>query len=213
LHTADAQITDVHPGFFTRFLSTLIDPNIVSLLFLAGLAGLGFELFHPGVVIPGAFGAICMVCALFGFSVLPLSWGGLILVLLGVALLVVDAHVTSHGALTLSGLVAMAVGFITLFHKAPAPYHTSVPVVLTFTVLIGGVWAVAMTKAIAVRRRPVSVGPEEIVGMEGVVRPGGYVFVRGELWRAEADGPLRPGEHVLVEGLDGLALRVVKVPA
>ena len=35
---------------------------------LAGLAGLGFELFHPGVVIPGAFGAICMVCALFGFS-------------------------------------------------------------------------------------------------------------------------------------------------
>jgi membrane-bound serine protease (ClpP class) len=213
LHTADAQITDVHPGFFTRFLSTLIDPNIVSLLFLAGLAGLGFELFHPGVVIPGAFGAICMVCALFGFSVLPLSWGGLILVLLGVALLVVDAHVTSHGALTLSGLVAMAVGFITLFHKAPAPYHTSVPVVLTFTVLIGGVWAVAMTKAIAVRRRPVSVGPEEIVGMEGVVRPGGYVFVRGELWRAEADGPLRPGEHVLVEALDGLALRVVKVPA
>ena len=66
----------MQPGFFTRFLSTLIDPNIVSLLFLAGLAGLGFELFHPGVVIPGAFGAICMVTALFGFSVLPLSWAG-----------------------------------------------------------------------------------------------------------------------------------------
>ena len=130
LHTAGrADRPTCSPGFFTRFLSTLIDPNIVSLLFLAGLAGIGFELFHPGVVIPGAFGAICMVCALFGFSVLPLSWGGLILVLLGVALLVVDAHVTSHGALTLSGLVAMAVGFITLFHKAPAPYHTSVPLV------------------------------------------------------------------------------------
>ena len=60
-HTAGATIVDVRPGFFTRFLSTLIDPNIVSLLFLAGIAGLGFELFHPGVVIPGAFGAICMV--------------------------------------------------------------------------------------------------------------------------------------------------------
>src|SRR6185503_18923841 len=106
LHTAGAQIDNVSPGFFTRFLSTLIDPNIVSLLFLAGIAGLGFELFHPGIVIPGAFGAICMVCALFGFSVLPLSWGGLILVLLGAALLVIDAHVTSHGALTVSGLVA-----------------------------------------------------------------------------------------------------------
>jgi membrane-bound serine protease (ClpP class) len=208
LHTAGAQIVEVRPGFFTRFLSTLIDPNIVSLLFLAGLAGLGFELFHPGVVIPGAFGAICMVCALFGFSVLPLSWGGLILVLLGVVLLVVDAHVTSHGALTLSGLVAMAIGFITLFHKAPAPYHTSIPVVITFTVLLGGLWAVAMTKAIAVRRSPVAVGPQEIVGMEGVVRGGGYVFVRGELWRAEADAPLEPGQHVRVEALDGLALRV-----
>src|SRR3954466_3716667 len=50
LHTANAQVDTVSPGFLTRFLSTLIDPNIVSLLFLAGLAGLGFELFHPGVV-------------------------------------------------------------------------------------------------------------------------------------------------------------------
>src|SRR5207245_7235584 len=112
-HTANAQIDDIQPGFFTRFLSTLIDPNIVSLLFLAGIAGLGFELFHPGVVIPGAFGAICMVCALFGFSVLPLSWGALILVILGVVLLVVDAHVTSHVALSLSGLVSIAFGLIT----------------------------------------------------------------------------------------------------
>lgn len=208
VHTAGAQIVEVRPGFFTRFLSTLIDPNIISLLFLAGLAGLGFELFHPGVVIPGAFGAICMVCALFGFSVLPLSWGGLILVLLGVALLVVDAHVTSHGALTLSGLVAMAIGFVTLFHKAPAPYHTSVPLVVTVTAIVGGFWAVAMTKAIRVRRSPVTVGPQEMIGMEGVVRGGGFVFVRGELWRAEADAPLEPGQHVLVEALDGLALRV-----
>src|SRR5205807_3181360 len=115
------------------FLLTLIDPNIVGLLFLAGLAGLGFVLFHPGVVIPGAFGAICMVCALFGFSVLPLSWAGLILILLGAALLVIDAHVVTHGALTLSGLVAIAVVLITLFHQAPAPYHTSVPLAVPVT--------------------------------------------------------------------------------
>jgi membrane-bound serine protease (ClpP class) len=211
LHTAHAQIVDVKPGFFTRFLSTLIDPNIVSLLFLAGLAGLGFELFHPGVVIPGAFGAICMVCALFGFSVLPLSWGGLILVLLGAALLVVDAHVTTHGALTLSGLVAMAVGLITLFHKAPTPYHTSVPLVIAITVLIGGFWALAISKAIAVRRRPASVGPWQIVGMDGVVRDDGQVFVRGELWRARSSDRLRPGEHVRVDALDGLTLDVHRI--
>jgi membrane-bound serine protease (ClpP class) len=212
LHTAGAQVVDVRPGFFTRFLSTLIDPNIVGLLFLAGIAGLGFELFHPGVVIPGAFGAICMVCALFGFSVLPLSWAGLILVLLGVTLLVVDAHVTSHGALTLSGLVAIAVGLITLFHKAPAPYHTSIPLVVTLTALLGGFWAFAMAKAVAIRRSPVRVGPQEIVGMHGVARPGGYVFVRGELWQARSgDGEIAPGEEVEVDALDGLTLDVHRI--
>jgi membrane-bound serine protease (ClpP class) len=211
LHTKDATIVDVRPGFLTRFLSTLIDPNIVGLLFLAGLAGLGFELFHPGVVIPGAFGAICMVCALFGFSVLPLSWGGLILVLLGAALLVIDAHVVTHGALTLSGLVAIAVGLVTLFHKAPAPYHTSVPLVVTLTAAIGGFWAFAIAKAVAVRGRPVTVGPQQIVGMEGIVRGDGQVFVRGELWRARSADALRPGEHVRVAGMDGLTLDVHRI--
>jgi membrane-bound serine protease (ClpP class) len=208
LHTANADVTDVSPGFFTKFLSTLINPNIISLLFLAGIAGLGFELFHPGVVIPGAFGAICMITALFGFAVLPLSWSGLLLVLLGIALLVIDAHVVSHGALTVSGLVALAVGLITLFHNAPAPYHTNVWLVVTLTVLIGGFWAFAMGKAIAVRRRPATVGPDEIIGMEGVVRDGGWVFVRGELWRAESDQPLQLGQHVRVDAVHGLTLAV-----
>jgi membrane-bound serine protease (ClpP class) len=211
LHTAGAEVVDVRPGFFTRFLSTLIDPNIVSLLFLAGLAGLGFELFHPGVVIPGAFGAICMVCALFGFSVLPLSWGGLMLVLLGAALLVIDAHVTSHGALTLSGLVAMAIGLTTLFHDSGTPYSANVPVIITVTLLIGGFWALAVSKSVAARRAPVTVGPEQIIGLEGVVRAGGNVFVRGELWRAKSADPLRVGDRVTVDALDGLTLAVHRI--
>jgi membrane-bound serine protease (ClpP class) len=213
LHTGGAQIDDVRPGFFTRFLSTLIDPNIVSLLFLAGLAGLGFELFHPGVVIPGAFGAICMVCALFGFSVLPLSWGGLMLVLLGAALLVIDAHVTSHGALTLSGLVAMAIGLTTLFHDSGTPYHMHVWVVVTVTALIGGFWAFAVGKSVEARRAPVAVGPEQIVGLEGVVRLGGNVFVHGELWRVTSDEPLHEGDRVEVDALDGLTLAVHRIPS
>jgi membrane-bound serine protease (ClpP class) len=208
LDTKNAEIDDVKPGFFTRLLSTLIDPNVISLLFLAGIAGLGFELFHPGVVIPGAFGAICMVVALFGFSVLPLSWGGLVLVLLGIALLVVDLHVPTHGALTLSGLVALAIGMVTLFHNLPPPYHTSTALVASVTIVIGGFWAFAIAKSLALRRRPPIMTPQQIVGMEGVVRQGGMVFVRGELWQAESDAPLRPGEHVLVEALEGLSLRV-----
>jgi membrane-bound serine protease (ClpP class) len=208
LHTRGAEIVTVSPGFFTSFLSTLIDPNIVSLLFLAGIVGLAVELFHPGIVIPGAFGAICMITALFGFSVLPLDWGGLALILLGIALLVIDLHVTSHGALTLSGLVAMAIGVSTLFNGAPSPYHTSVPLVVAVTVCLGGFWAFAMSRALALRRRPPAIGPDDVVGMEAVVDTGGYVIVHGERWRAESDSELEPGQHVRVESRNGLALRV-----
>jgi len=211
LHLAGATTKTVSPGFLTRFLNTLIDPNIVSLLFLAGIAGIGFEIFHPGIVLPGALGAVCLLTALFGFSVLPLSWAGLLMVILGVALLVIDAHVVTHGALTVAGLVAMGVGLATLFHNLPSPYHTSLPLVITFTAVIGGFWALAIGKAVRARRMPVTVGPQEIVGMEGVVRGPGLVFVRGELWRAHSDEPLAPGERVQVDALDGLTLDVHRV--
>jgi membrane-bound serine protease (ClpP class) len=213
LDTKDATIVNAQPGFFTRFLSALIDPNIISLLFLAGLAGLGFELFHPGVVIPGAFGAICMVCALFGLAILPVAWGGLALVILGAALLVADLHVPSHGALTLSGLAAMALGFVVLFNKAPAPYHTSQTLVVTVTVIIGTLWAFAISKALALRRSPATVGPEQIVGLEGVARDDGYVLVQGELWRAHSEDRLVPGQRVRVDRLDGLTLDVHRIDA
>ncbi len=211
LRLAGARIDTVSPGFLTRLLNAIIDPNIISLLFLAGIAGIGFEIFHPGVVLPGALGAVALVTALFGFSVLPISWAGLALILLGVALLVIDAHVVTHGALTLSGLVSLAVGMLMLFHDVPAPYHTSLPLVISVTVAIGAFWAVALGKAVQVRRRPVSVGPQRIVGQEGVVRAPGFVFVAGELWRARrADGGELPiGTRVRVEAVDGLEVTVV----
>jgi membrane-bound serine protease (ClpP class) len=211
LHLAGATIDNSSPGFLTRFLSTLIDPNIVSLLFLAGLIGIGYEIFHPGVVLPGALGAVALLTSLFGLSILPISWAGLVMVLLGIALLVVDAHVTSHGALTVAGLISLGVGLATLFQNAPSPYHTSIPLVVTLTVVLGGAWVFALGKAVAAKRQPVSVGPQEIVGMQGVVREGGLVSIHGELWRARAREPLVPGERVQVDELDGLTLNVHRV--
>jgi membrane-bound serine protease (ClpP class) len=210
LHLANAQITYDKPGFLTRLLNTLIDPNIISLLFLAGIAGIGFEIFHPGVVLPGALGAVSLVTALFGFSVLPISWAGLLLILLGVALLVIDAHVVTHGALTVAGLISLGVGMVMLFHNAPAPYHTSLPLVLSITGVLGAFWALALTKAVQVRRRPVTVGPNRVVGEEAVVRTSGQVFVAGELWHAHRDdgSDLVPGQHVRVKAVHGLELVV-----
>jgi len=210
LHLAGAHIDYEKPGLLTRILNALIDPNIISLLFLAGIAGIGFEIFHPGIVLPGALGAVALLTALFGFSVLPISWAGLMLILLGVALLVIDAHVVTHGALTIAGLVALAVGMLMLFHNAPAPYHTSLPLVLAITLTLGGFWAFALTRAVQVRRSPVLVGPNRVVGEDGVVRTPGQVYVAGELWHArrEDGGALVPGQHVRVKDVQGLELTV-----
>jgi membrane-bound serine protease (ClpP class) len=209
LHVAGAEVHNVHLGFFTRLLNTLIDPNILPLLFLAGLAGIGFEIFHPGVVLPGALGAVALVTSLFGFSVLPINWGGLVLMLLGVALLVIDVHVTSHGALTVAGLISLAVGSIMLFSNASG-FHTSKPLVISIAVALGVAWAFAIGKAVEVRHRPVAVGAQLIAGSVGEVRDNGLVFVNGELWQARTSSGevLRPGERVRVESLDGLTLMV-----
>ncbi len=208
LHTRNAEIVETSPGFLTRFLTTILDPNLLSLLFLAGIVGIGFEIFHPGVVLPGALGAVSLLLALFGLAVLPTSWTGLGLVLLGVLLLGLDTYLPSHGALTVSGLIALGFGLATLFHDSSGLYTTSVPLIVTLTVVIGGLWAWAISKAIAVRRQPVLAGPEEIVGMQGIVREGGLVQVHGELWKARAPEPLRTGQRVEVDELDGLTLRV-----
>jgi len=210
LRLADAQVHHVRPGFFTRLLDTLIDPNILTLLFLAGLAGIGYEIFHPGVVLPGALGLVALITALFGFSVLPVSWAGVILLLAGVALLVVDIYVTSHGALTVAGLISLAVGAIMLFQNAPSPYHTSKPLVIGVAVGLGALWAFAVGKAWSIRSKPVEVAPERIAGSVGEVRRDGLVFVNGELWQARTSHgeQLRPGERVRVESLDGLILTV-----
>lgn len=204
LHTANAEIVEASPSFFSRLLNVLIDPNIITLLFLAGLAGIGFEIFHPGIVLPGVLGAVALLTALFGFSILPISWAGLVLLLLGVAMLVTDLFVTSHGAITVAGLISLVVGAIMLFRNAPAPYHVSLPLIISVACALGLAWAFAIGKAIQIRRTPVTVGPQTIVGQIGEVQGEGFVFVNGELWRARppGDAPLRRGTKIRVEAVD-----------
>jgi membrane-bound serine protease (ClpP class) len=219
LHLAGAKIDNTEPGFLTRLLNTLIDPNILSLLFLAGLAGIGYEIFHPGVVLPGALGAVSLITALFGFSVLPVSWAGVMLILLAIALLVIDLYVPTHGALTVAGLVCLTVGAIMLFQNAPAPYETSKPLIIGFAAGLGALWAFAIGKAWQIRRQPVEMSPESIAGSLGTVRQDGLVFVNGELWQARSVNgePLRPGDQVRVQAMDGLTLTVTpeetRIPA
>jgi membrane-bound serine protease (ClpP class) len=210
LELAGAHVDTVKPGFVTRLLNTVIDPNLISILFLAGIVGLIFEVLHPGIVLPGALGAVSLVIALYGFSVLNPSWGGVALILLGVGLLILDLHAMTHGALTVGGVIALGFGMALLFQNQPAPYHVNTWLIVSIGSAIGAFWAFALGKGFAARRQPVKVGPQTIVGKDAEVRAPGLVYVNGELWQAHADddSELVPGEHVEVESVDGLRLTV-----
>ena len=210
LHLAGAQIDTVKPGFVTRLLNTVIDPNLISILFLAGIVGLIWEVIHPGIVLPGALGAVCLVIALYGFSVLNPSWGGVALILLGVGLLIIDLHAMTHGALTIAGLIALGFGMALLFQNEPAPYRVNTWLIVGIGSGVAAFWAFALGKGFAARRLPVRVGTQSIVGRTGEVRAPGLVYVNGELWQAHADDDteLVPGEQVEVEGVQGLQLTV-----
>jgi membrane-bound ClpP family serine protease len=117
--------------------------------------------------------------------------------------------VTSHGALTLCGLVCLALGSIMLFQNTPG-FHTSKPLVISIAVALGLIWTFAISKALQLRGKPAAVDPRTIVGTIGEVKDNGLVYANGELWQAHTPGgePLRPGEHVRIESLDGLVLTV-----
>ena len=210
LHLAGAEIDTVKPGFFTRFLNTIIDPNLISLLFLLGIVGLIFEVLHPGIVLPGALGAVCLVMALYGFSVLTPSWGGLALMLLGIVLLIVDLHAPTHGVLTIGGLISLGFGLALLFQNEPAAYRVNLWFVIGIGSAIAIFWAFATGKALAAQRQPVQTGMHMIVGQRAEVRAPGLVFVDGALWQAQAadDTELVPGEEVEVQAVEGLQLTV-----
>lgn len=210
LHLAGARIVTVKPGFFTRFLNTIIDPNLISLLFLLGIVGLVFEVLHPGIVLPGALGAVSLVMALYGFSVLTPSWGGLALMVLGVALLIVDLHAPTHGVLTIGGLISLGFGLALLFQNEPAAYRVNEWLVLGIGSAIGAFWVFATGKALAARKLPVETGVQKMVGQTAEVRSPGLVFVDGALWQAHSadDSELVPGEQVEVQAVDGLQLTV-----
>jgi membrane-bound serine protease (ClpP class) len=221
LHTANAHIDYVEMGLWKSLLDLLIDPNLIALMLSIGVIGIVVELWNPGLVFPGTVGAVSLIVGLFGLQVLPISFAGLLLMLLAAGFFTAEAFVVSHGALAVAGAVCFFIGALMLFDPAGDAYQVSTPVALAFAVALAVLFALAATKVWQVRRTRPQTGQDELVGQVGVVRrpldPEGYVLVHGELWRARStDGPIPAGEPVEVTGLGAelvLDVRPARQPA
>jgi membrane-bound serine protease (ClpP class) len=196
-------------------LQLLVNPTVSFLLLAAGLIGLAIELFNPGVIAPGTFGAVSLLLGLYGTSQLPVTIAGILLIAAAIALMVAEAHLASHGVLGAAGVAALIAGGLLLYDTDTSALDVSVPVVILAGLLLGGFLAFALQRALAARREPVRTGWEEMVGTEAEVRvalnPVGQVYVEGALWQARAvdDGvQIEVGDRVRVESVDGLTLLV-----
>jgi membrane-bound serine protease (ClpP class) len=213
MHTHDAQIVDISMPWTLELLNILIDPNLLYLLFLAGIMGIAWEVFHPGVILPGTLGAVSLILALFGFSIVSINLAGVVLMVFGVALLGLEAWVSAHGLMGISGVIAIAAGGLMLF-RTPGE-GVSPLLVIGMSVAAGALLAFVATKVVQARHRPVVVGAGVLglVGHTAVAKtrlqPRGQVVIRGELWEAEtAGGDVDPGQAVVVESVEGLTLHV-----
>ena len=197
-------------------LQLLVNPNIAYLLLIAGVLGLAVELLSPGLIFPGSIGLLSLLLGLYGTAQLPVTAAGILLLVLGVGMIVAEAHLPTSGILGGLGVVALAVAGLLLFDTDSEGFGISVPLVLGIAIFFGGGLAIVVSKVVEARRNPVYTGQEELVGREGVVRvaldPVGQAFVEGALWRAElVDPDLAPvvtGVRVRVESVDGLTLMV-----
>lgn len=211
LDTAGAEIVTVEMSAWKKALDLLIDPNIIALMLSIGLIGLVVELWNPGLIFPGTVGAVSLIVGLFGLQVLPISWAGVLLLLLAVAFFVAELVVTSHGALALAGAVCFVIGALMLFDPAGPAYQVTWPVAVAIAGTIGLFVVFALTKVVQARRAPAFTGQSTLVGTTGVVRREGFVLANGELWRTAGGEGLRPGTPVRITAVDD-ALRVSVEP-
>jgi membrane-bound serine protease (ClpP class) len=219
LHTAGLQIANHDMPLQYQLLEILVNPTVSYLLILLGLVGLGIELFSPGLIAPGTIGVISFLLGLYGTAQLPVTITGVLLLVLGIAMIIAEAHLPTHGILGASGVAALVASGLLLYNTNSSAFEVSAPVVIAVGLALGTLLAFAVERAVRARRLPKHTGWEEMVGAIGEVRqpldPVGQVFVQGALWRARLSaGPnggarrLERGSRVRVESVEGLTLEV-----
>ncbi len=214
LSTKDIEVKKVEISMRDRILEVIANPTIAYILLTLGMWGLFFELSNPGAIFPGIVGGICLILAFFGLQTLPINYAGLLLMILALIFFILEVKVVSYGALTIGGIISMVLGSLLLF-ESPVPYmRASLVVIITVAAGTALFFIFALGFAVRAHKRKVTTGQKGLEGEVGVARtalkPEGDVFIHGEIWKAEADQPIKKGEKVVVTAVEDLTLKVTR---
>ncbi len=214
LATANSSLSRIEPDWRSEFLSVITDPNVAYILMLVGIYGLIFEFSNPGMGAPGIVGAICILLALYAFQVLPVSYAGLGLMILGIGLMVAEAFAPSFGILGLGGVVAFVVGSIILMDSDLPGYQIAMPVIAAFAATSALLLIMVLSMVLKARRKPVVTGLAHLEGqlaeVEAVNQDVAYVRIEGELWPLQSDDQLEAGDTVQIDKATHIVLEASK---
>jgi membrane-bound serine protease (ClpP class) len=213
VHTKGAEIRRIEMTRRQWFLSAIAHPQIAYMLMTLGLLGLTVELWNPGLIAPGVVGGLCLLLAFFAFQILPVSTAGVLLVIFGLALLVLELKVPSFGALGVGGAVSLLIGSVMLTDVVPG-VRVGLGIIVPAALGVSALFLFLGRLALKAQRQPAATGASALVGQTARVRstlaPGepGHVDLRGEIWRAVSLVAVPAGHPVRVTRVDGLTLTV-----
>jgi membrane-bound serine protease (ClpP class) len=216
LATAGVVPEVIMPDWRSKFLTTITNPNIAYILLMIGIYGLIFEFYSPGLVGPGVIGAISLLLGLYALHLLPVSFVGLALTLLGISLMVAEAFVPAFGVMGIGGVAAFVIGSVLLLETDAPGFGISWILIGTTAAVSAGLFMLVFVMLVRSRQRAVVTGREEMIGSSGNVvawdGKKGRVRVHGEIWSARSTGSLPPDRRVRITGLEGLTLVVEPEP-
>ncbi len=207
----DVVINKIEPALWERILGFFADPNVAAILLTLGTTGLIAEIWNPGSIFPGMFGIICLLLALYSFSVLPYSGLALALMGVGIVMVILEAYTPSFGVIGVSGLAVFGAGLYFLY---PDAYRVSPALIGTILAIGGAFLAFILYAVVQSRSHGLLIGAEAIRKKEGVVDEWdeasgtGHVIIEGERWKARANKPLKKGDRIRVVDIEGLVLVV-----
>jgi membrane-bound serine protease (ClpP class) len=216
LATREAAHEAIDPGWISRFLAVITNPNVALILLLVGVYGLIFEFTSPGAVAPGVVGTICLLLGLYALNLLPINYAGLALMVLGIVLLTIEVF-NPTVVVGLGGVIAFVLGAIMLFDVEAPGYRLSWPVVGITAAMFIGLVLVVLRSLQRAGKGPVPVGAQAMRGLSAQVidwsENEGHVFAQGERWQARGAETFKPGEVVEVANIIDLTLVVRRRPA
>jgi membrane-bound serine protease (ClpP class) len=217
LHLANADVRRIDMTWPQHVLSAIAHPQIAYLLLTLGTLGLTIEMWSPGAIVPGVAGGICLLLAFFALQVLPVSYAGVLLILLGFMLLILEVKVTTHGGLAIGGIICLLMGSLMLIDSPLPEMQIGLRFIIPVVASLSAILLLLVTLGVRAQRTPAFSGESGMLQGTGnaltAIEPGGIgrVATHGEIWSATASEPIHEGDRVAITAVKGLTLTVRRI--